>query len=148
MRLYPVSNGSISCVAMEDTVIEGIHIPQGTRISWSILAAGRDAEEYPQPNEFLPERGLKDQQGDTKPLTMLVFGSGLHRCLGEPLAMLEATVMLSLLLRYFDWELVNGQSSLEQLGQNLTIFPQDRMPVRFKVRELAEETLHPMPEKV
>ena len=148
MRLYPVSNGSTGCVAMRDTVIEGIHIPKGTRISWSILAAGRDPQEYPQPDEFLPERWLKDQQGNTKPLTMLVFGSGPHRCLGESLAMLEATVMLALLLRYFDWELVNGRTSLEQLGQNLTVFPQDRMPVRFKVRELAENALHPMPEKV
>lgn len=148
MRLYPVSNGSTSCVAIEDTVIEGVKIPKGTIISWSILAAGRDAEEYPQPDEFLPERWLKDQQGETKPLTMLAFGSGPHRCLGEPLAMLEATVMLALLLRYFDWELVNGCKSLEQLGQNLTIFPQDRMPVRFKVRELAEGTLYPVPGKV
>ena len=29
--------------------------------------------------------------------------------------------------------IVNGRTSLEQLGQNLTVFPQDRMPVRFKV---------------
>lgn len=136
MRLYPVSNGSTGCLAIQDTVIEGIHIPKGTHISWSILAAGRDSQEYPQPDEFLPERWLKDEQGNTKPLTMLVFGSGAHRCIGESLAMLEATVMLALLLRYFDWELVNGRTSLEQLGQNLTVFPEDRMPVRFKVREL------------
>jgi unspecific monooxygenase len=136
MRLYPVSNGSTGCLAIRDTVIEGIHIPKGTQITWSIMAAGRDAEEYPRPNEFLPERWLKDEQENTKPLTMLVFGSGAHRCIGESLAMLEATVMLAMLLRYFDWELVNGRASLEQLGQNLTVFPEDRMPVRFKVREV------------
>ncbi|HEY9651715.1 MAG TPA: cytochrome P450, partial [Coleofasciculaceae cyanobacterium] len=136
MRLYPVSNGSTGYLAVQDTVIEGIHIPKGTQISWSIMAAGRDSQEYPQPDEFLPERWLKDEQGNTKPLTMLVFGSGPHRCIGESLAMLEATVMLTMLLRYFDWELVNGRTSLEQLGQNLTVFPEDRMPVRFKIREL------------
>ena len=144
MRLYPVSNGSTGCIATRDTVIEGVHIPKGTSINWSILAAGRDPQEYPQPDEFLPERWLKDQEGNIQPLTMLVFGSGPHRCLGESLAMLEATVMLALLLRYFNWEIVNGGRSLEQLGQNLTVFPQDRMPVRFKVRELGEKTLHPM----
>ena len=144
MRLYPVTNGSTGCITTRDTVIAGVNIPKGTSINWSILAAGRDPQEYPQPDDFLPERWFKKQQRDAQPLTMLVFGSGTHRCLGESLAMLEATVMLALLLRYFDWEIVNGRRSLEQLGQNLTVFPQDRMPVRFKVRELGDNTLHPM----
>lgn len=140
MRLYPVSNGSTACVTTRDTVIDGVDIPEGTAINWSILAAGRDPEEYQMPDEFLPERWFKDQQRDAQPLTILVFGSGPHRCLGESLAMLEATVMLALLLRYFNWEIVNGRRSLEQLGQNLTVFPQDRMPVRFKVRERRENS--------
>jgi len=48
--------------------------------------------------------------------------------------MLEATIMLALLLRNFDWELLNGRSSLKQLQQNLLIYPSDRMPVRFRLR--------------
>ena len=148
MRLYPVSNGSTGCVTRRDTIIDGVDIPKGTSINWSLLAAGRDPEEYRWPNQFLPERWFKDQPERTQPLTMLVFGSGPHRCLGEPLAMLEATLMLGLLLRYFDWDIVNGCRSLEQLGQNLTVFPRDRMPVRFKVRELGENTLSPLAKKV
>lgn len=140
MRLYPVSNGSTGCVAQTDTFIEEVFIPKGTKIVWSILAAGRDADEYPNPNEFLPERWIKDKQKDRSPLTFLVFGSGPHRCLGESLAILEATVMLAMLLRYFDWETVNGLRSLEQLGQNLTVFPSDRMPVKFTVRKFTSQT--------
>ena len=97
-----------------------------------MLAAGRDPEVYPQSEEFLPERWL-DKSTDSPP--MIHFGSGSHRCLGEHLSMLEATVMLALLLRYFDWELVNGRSSLEQLQQNLLIYPSDKMPVRFRLRK-------------
>jgi cytochrome P450 len=141
MRLYPVSNGSTECVANRDTVIEGIYLPKGTPVRWSIMAAGRDPEEYPQPNEFIPDRWLKDKNKDTSPLTFLFFGSGSHRCLGESLAILEATVMLAMLIRHFDWELVNGRSSLEQLGQNLTVFPQDQMPVKFKLREQILQTV-------
>lgn len=66
---------------------------------------------------------------------MIDFGSGLHRCLGEHLAMLEATIMLAQLLRHFNWELVNGSASLENLQQNLLIYPPDGMPVKFKLRE-------------
>ncbi len=99
-----------------------------------MLAAGRDEEAYRESEEFLPERWL-DKSKESSSLPMIDFGSGYHRCLGEHLSMLEATVMLTLLLRYFDWELVNGRSSLEQLQQNLLIYPSDGMPVRFRLRK-------------
>ncbi|WP_424095768.1 cytochrome P450 [Moorena producens] len=141
LRLYSVASGSTSLEAQRDTVIEGNLIPRGTIIRFSMLAAGRDPEVYANPEEFLPERWL-DQGKGSSPLPMINFSSGFHRCLGEHLAMLEATVILAMLLRYFDWELVNGRSSLEELEQNLLMYPSDGMPVRFKARDLEsiEET--------
>ncbi|AFZ11054.1 Unspecific monooxygenase [Crinalium epipsammum PCC 9333] len=134
LRLYSVASGSTFLEAQRDTIIDGQVIPRGTRVSWSMLAAGRDPDIYHQPDEFLPERWL-DKSKENSLLPMIDFGSGSHRCLGEHLSMLEATVMLALLLRYFDWELVNGRSSLEQLQQNLLIYPSDGMPVRFRLRK-------------
>jgi len=134
LRLYSVASGSTSLEALHDIVIEGKLIPRGTKVFWSMLAAGRDSEVYSQSEEFLPERWL-DKSKESSSLPMIDFGSGSHRCLGEHLSMLEATVMLALLLRYFDWELVNGRSSLEQLQQNLLIYPSDGMPVRFRLRK-------------
>ncbi|MBD2358092.1 cytochrome P450 [Tolypothrix sp. FACHB-123] len=133
LRLYSVASGSTSLQTQRDTVIEGKVIPRGTKVSWSMLAAGRDPEVYANPEEFLPERWL-DKSKETSSLPMIHFGSGSHRCLGEHLSMLEATLMLSLLLRYFDWELVKGRASLEELQQNLLIYPSDKMPVRFQLR--------------
>lgn len=132
LRLYSVASGSTSLVSQRDTVIEGKLIPRNTSISWSMLAAGRDPEVYVHPEEFLPERWLENSKDSTLP--MIDFGSGLHRCLGEHLSILEATMMLALLLRNFDWELVNGRSSVEQLQQNLLIYPSDKMPVLFRLR--------------
>ncbi len=134
LRLYSVANGSTSLEAKRDTIIEGITVPRGTRISWSILAAGRDPKIYAQPDEFLPERWLEEKASNSLPI--IQFGSGYHRCLGEHLAMLESTIMLAQLLRYFNWELVNGRSSLENLEQNLLIYPADGMPVRFQPRAI------------
>ncbi|MBW4688901.1 MAG: cytochrome P450 [Komarekiella atlantica HA4396-MV6] len=134
LRLYSVASGSTSLEAQRDIVIEGKLIPRGTKVFWSMLAAGRDPEIYPHPEEFLPERWL-DKNKESSSLPMIDFGSGSHRCLGEHLSMLEATVMLALLLRYFDWELVNGRSSVQQLQQNLLIYPSDRMPMRFRLRK-------------
>ncbi len=134
LRLYSVASGSTSLEARLEMEIEGQVIPRGTKIFWSMLAAARDPEVYSRPDEFLPERWL-DKSKKISQLAMIDFGSGSHRCLGEHLSMLEATVMLALLLRYFDWELVNGRLSVEQLQQNLLIYPSDGMPVRFRLRK-------------
>jgi cytochrome P450 len=134
LRLYSVASGSTSLEAKREIVIEDQVIPSGTKIFWSMLAAGRDPEVYSSPEEFLPERWL-DKSKEINQLPMIDFGSGSHRCLGEHLSMLEATVMLALLLHHFDWELAKGRSSLEQLQQNLLIYPSDGMPVRFRVRK-------------
>lgn len=132
LRLYSVASGSTAMEAERDIVIDGKLIPRGTKVNWSMFAAGRDPEVYPHSEEFLPERWLDKS---THPLLMIHFGSGSHRCLGEHLSMLEATVMLTLLLRYFSFELVNGRSSLQQLQQNLLIYPSDGMPMRFRLRK-------------
>ncbi|MDF5733191.1 MAG: cytochrome P450 [Rhizonema sp. PD38] len=134
LRLYSVASGSTSLEAQRDIVIDGQVVPRGTTVSWSMLAAGRDPSVYPQSEEFLPERWL-DKSTESSPLPMIDFGSGYHRCLGEHLSMQEATVMLAMLLRYFDWELVNGRSSVENLQQNLLIYPSDGMPIRFRLRK-------------
>ena len=132
LRLYSVASGSTPLEATRDLTIAGKLIPRGTKVSWSMLAAGRDPIVYPQSKEFLPERWLDKS---THPLLMIDFGSGSHRCLGEHLSMMESTLMLALLLHYFDWELVNGRSSVERLQQNLLIYPSDKMPVRFRQRK-------------
>ncbi|MGB6301750.1 MAG: cytochrome P450 [Rivularia sp. (in: cyanobacteria)] len=134
LRLYSIASGSTPLDTVRETVIDGQVIPPGTGISWSMLAAGRDPEVYsPNPEEFMPERWL-DKTKKSSPLPMIHFGSGSHRCLGEHLSIVESTVMLSLLLHHFDWELVNGRSSVENLQQNLLIYPADGMPVRFRLR--------------
>lgn len=134
LRLYAVASGSTSLQTTQQTVIEGITLPAGAKVFWSMLGAGRDAETYAQPEKFQPERWL-EKGVDSPSLPMVDFGSGAHRCLGEHLAMLEATTMLAQLLRHFRWELVNGRSSLQNLQQNLLIYPVDGMPLRFQLRE-------------
>jgi cytochrome P450 len=136
LRLFSVASGSSSLQVVKETVLEGVgRVPVGTTLIWSMLGAGRDPQTYPRPLEFLPERWL--QAGVEVPAPpMIDFGSGAHRCIGEHLAMLEATVMLAQLLRHYDWELVNGAASLENQQQNLLIYPADGMPVRFRPRAL------------
>ncbi|MEM9088651.1 MAG: cytochrome P450 [Cyanobacteria bacterium P01_F01_bin.53] len=140
LRLYSVASGSTSLETTRPTTIEGMTLPIGTKISWSMQAAGREPKIYPNPTEFMPERWL-DGTKESPSVPMIDFGSGLHRCLGEHLAMLEATMMLAQLLHNFEWELVNGRASLEKLQQNLLIYPADGMPVRLKARRRPSENI-------
>ncbi|MBP0017709.1 MAG: cytochrome P450 [Cyanobacteria bacterium SBLK] len=135
LRLYTIGSGSGYVEVQREFTIDKQTFPPGVQIFWSILSAGRDPDIYPHPDRFLPERWLDENGKEKVSVPTLVFGSGLHRCLGEHLALLEATIMLALLLRYFDWELINGRASLEQWQQTMFIFPADRMPIRFKARE-------------
>lgn len=136
LRLFSVASGSTSLQVVKETELEGVgRVPVGTTLIWSMLGAGRDPQAYPRPLEFLPERWLQAGAERTPP-PMIDFGSGAHRCIGEHLAMLEATVMLAQLLRHYNWELVNGPASLENQQQNLLIYPVDGMPVLFRPRAL------------
>lgn len=72
------------------TELEGVEIPADMPVIVALGAANRDQMRYDEPDEFNVER-----QG---PPPHIAFGDGVHRCLGEHLARLEATVAFQVLL--------------------------------------------------
>ncbi|KZW03032.1 cytochrome P450 [Exidia glandulosa HHB12029] len=60
MRTYPVTPMGVSHRVTKDDEYEGMHIPKGATVianTWAIL---NDEQLYPEPNEFKPERFLRD----------------------------------------------------------------------------------------
>ncbi|PFH46818.1 hypothetical protein AMATHDRAFT_198914 [Amanita thiersii Skay4041] len=89
LRWFPVGPLGLPHVSTEDDVYEGYYIPKGTLVfgnMWSIL---RDPEMYPDPDEFRPERFLKEgkfsMDGILDPHT-IAFGFGRRICPGRFLA--------------------------------------------------------------
>ncbi len=72
-------------VALEDVAVDGHTVGMGQWIQVLIGAANRDPEAYRDPARFDIGRGSADH---------LAFSSGIHHCLGQPLARLEATIAL------------------------------------------------------
>ncbi|KAH8987301.1 cytochrome P450 [Lactarius akahatsu] len=70
----------------EDDVYKGFFIPKGTTVianTWAIL---HDAEAYPEPEEFKPERFLtEDGKVRDDPLLVYAFGFGCRACPGRHL---------------------------------------------------------------
>jgi cytochrome P450 len=80
----------------EEIAIGDRVIPAGVPVLLSLLSANRDEARYPKADQFDITRG------DTN----VAFGHGVHRCLGAPLAAVEAEVVVSsLLLRFPDVKL-------------------------------------------
>jgi P450-derived glycosyltransferase activator len=76
-------------VAHTDVELDGTVVRRGDYVVTLIGAANRDPEVYEDPAHFDITRVL--------PVEHLAFSSGIHYCLGQPLARLEATIALSAL---------------------------------------------------
>jgi cytochrome P450 len=71
--------------------VGGVKIPAGVRVILAVLSGNRDEQLFPEPDRFDPKRPKVGQH--------LAFGKGIHLCVGEGLARLEARVMLEVLAR-------------------------------------------------
>jgi cytochrome P450 len=76
-------------VALEPLDLEGQAIRPGQRVFTLIGGANRDPDVYPEPGTFSIHRQAAAEH--------LAFSSGIHYCLGQPLARLEATIALRML---------------------------------------------------
>ncbi|MFE4670567.1 cytochrome P450, partial [Streptomyces sp. NPDC056734] len=68
----------------DDRVLGGLEVHRDQMVHLMVGAAHHDAERHPDPERFDPLR---------KP-AHLAFSSGIHYCLGAPLARLEAETLL------------------------------------------------------
>jgi cytochrome P450 len=76
--------------ATTDVDVAGTMIPAGARVLVLFGSANRDDHHYPQADTFLANRNPTDH---------LAFGSGIHHCLGAPLARLELAVLIRTMAR-------------------------------------------------
>jgi cytochrome P450 family 103 len=81
LRFEP-SVGTIVRVSAEPVAISGHVVPAGQLIHLSLLSASRDERVHQRSGEF-------DIMRDDLPRTNIGFGGGLHRCLGDSLALAE-----------------------------------------------------------
>jgi cytochrome P450 len=88
LRFDPPVQGT-SRVAFEDVELEGRTVRKDQWVVTLIGAANRDPDVYSDPSRFDITRARSVEH--------LAFSSGIHYCLGQPLARLEATIALQTL---------------------------------------------------
>ena len=129
-RLHPPFPGSFRYVD-KPFEFNGYHVPQGTRIFYSIHGTHHDGRVHARPEQFDPDRFDGDAAHTMrKGLHIAGFGGGSRICLGMTFARAEAKVVLSHLLRGYEWTLVPGQR-LEPTYLP-SVMPKDRLRVVFR----------------
>ncbi|CCM01299.1 uncharacterized protein FIBRA_03348 [Fibroporia radiculosa] len=112
-------------------------VPVGSMVIPSIYPSLHDAEVFPEPEAFLPERWL-DPQGSANqnPKNYLVFGSGPHKCIGIEYAVMNIGLVLADAAVLMNWEHVRTEKS-DKVQIIATLFPQDGCLMKFTPREQA-----------
>jgi cytochrome P450 len=78
--------------SLEPTELHGCPLPERAKLMFAIAAANRDAEVFERPDDFRIDRPVLEARKH------LSFGSGIHFCIGAPIARLEAQIALKRLL--------------------------------------------------
>jgi cytochrome P450 family 110 len=118
LRIAPVAMLTFPRVVQEPLELLGYGLEVGTIVMGCIYLLHRRPELYPEPKEFKPERFL---DRSFSPYEFLAFGSGVRRCVGDALAMLELKLVLATLVSQAELELVDSQPELlRRRGVTLT----------------------------
>ncbi|CAD7087171.1 unnamed protein product [Hermetia illucens] len=102
LRLFP----PVPIVAREfteDTSIRGYGIPAGTELTIPIFIILKDAESFPEPEKFDPNRhNIESSAEKLNPYAYIPFSAGPRNCIGQKFAMLEMKSTISKVLRHYE----------------------------------------------
>jgi sterol 14-demethylase len=101
----------------------------------SIALSNKDPDCFPDPECFDPDRFAPPREEDAKhPWAYVPFGGGRHRCLGANFAMMQQKAIFSVLLRQFDWALVDEPASYVDNYSAMVVRPRQPFRVRYQRR--------------
>jgi len=107
MRLYPPV-WILPRRAVRDDEVGGYHVPAGAEVLISPYTLHRHPRYWPEPDRFDPERFDPDLPSDRPRYAHIPFGAGPRFCVGNHLGMMEATFIISALMRDLRLEPVPG----------------------------------------
>lgn len=145
MRLYPPV-WSMSRTAVEDDFAAGLHIPAGTTVMLCPYVVHRNANLWPNPEGFDPERHTKAASEQRHPLAYFPFGGGPHVCLGRRFAQMEAPLVMSMILQKYHVDLIPGR--VIEPEPIITLRPKNGLWMALRERSLPIRHVGPQTNRV
>ncbi|CAO2835419.1 unnamed protein product [Amaranthus hypochondriacus] len=138
LRLHPPGPLlSWSRLSIEDTTIDGYHVPAGTTASVNMWAIARDPNVWANPLKFEPNRFM-DSDPDCEfsvlgsDLRLAPFGSGRRSCPGKVLGLTTVTYWVASLVHEFEWATSSGCKV--DLSEELKLSCEMAQPLEVEVR--------------
>jgi cytochrome P450 len=100
----------IDRMAVADDRVGSLAIPSGSTVIVYVYGAHHAPRYWQNPEQFDPQRFTKANDKLRTPFTFLPFGGGPRGCIGGNYAMLQILMILSEVLRNYDFQLAPGQS--------------------------------------
>ena len=99
-------------VSQGEFEVQGYPIHQGDFVATSPAISNRIPQDFPEPNDFDPDRYEKPREEDVlQRWTWIPFGAGRHRCVGAAFATIQIKAIFSVLLREYDFEMIQPPDS-------------------------------------
>lgn len=127
------------------------HVPKGHFVMAAPGASAMDAEFFPAPDNFDPERwrNKKDTEDSEKidygyglvskgaSSPYLPFGAGRHRCIGEQFAYVQLGTIISTFVRELEFKLPEGHKVAEQDFTSMVVLPMAPASIEWQKRSTA-----------
>jgi cytochrome P450 len=132
MRLYPPAPGLSARRAEKTDEIAGVRIPAGSVVVISTWVLHRHRLLWDNPERFDPDRFLPERSAGRPRFAYMPFGGGSRVCIGQLLAMTEATLILATIAQRFRLRLKPGHRVAIQ--NRVTIRPLGGLPMLIERR--------------
>ncbi len=123
-------------VAQGEFEVEGYPIHKGDFVAASPAISNRIPEDFPGPDEFVPERYDEPRQEDlVNRWTWIPFGAGRHRCVGAAFAQMQIKAIFSVLLREYEFEMAQPPESYRNDHSKMVVQLARPAKVRYRRRD-------------
>ena len=126
---------------LRDFDIGGYRIKAGKFVCAAPAVTHRIAEIFPNPEQFDPDRYTAERAEDRNLYGWQAFGGGRHKCSGNAFALFQIKAIFCVLLRRYEFELVDAPNSYRDDYTKMVVEPASPCRIRYRKRAQAESGL-------
>jgi cytochrome P450 len=126
LRIYPIAINAFPRIVKQPTEIMGYQFEPGTVLIPSIYLTHQQANLYPEPKRFNPDRFLEKQ---FSPYEYIPFGGGNRLCIGYAFAQFEMKIVLATIFSQCNLTIVDKRP-VKPSRRGLTLAPPGNMKMK------------------
>jgi len=119
----------------KDLYFKNYTIKEGDMV-WAVPpVTHRYSKLFTNPEVFDPDRFSPERREDKNLMAYQPFGGGKHKCSGNAFAMFQIKAIFAVLLRRYDFELVDSPTSYQDNYKEMIVQPLSPCRIRYKKRD-------------